>query len=131
MLTVSAGRIKADFERTNALISVAGNLFSHTTGLKKQILTATKEKKQVSLLPMNEIVFETARISFVEGILIIIGILWALGLLRTKIYVPVVVEKEKKSEPEKNVIIKDSEKTIYRTKEKPDESYTDFEEINS
>jgi uncharacterized ion transporter superfamily protein YfcC len=80
---------------------------------------------------MNEIVYETARISFVEGILIIIGILWALGLLRTKIYVPVVVEKEKKHEPEKNVVVKDSEKTIYRTKENPDESYTDFEEIKS
>lgn len=90
------------------------------------------QKKQVSLLPMNEIVFESARISFVEGILIAIGVLWMLGFLRTKIYVPVVV-KEIKSNPEneKEVVVKDENKTIYREKKNKDESYTDFEEIKS
>ncbi len=79
---------------------------------------------------MMAIIIESARISFVEGILILIGILWVGGYLKRIIYVPVVI-KENIPEPkkEKEIIVQDEEKMIYRTKEKPNESYTDFEEI--
>jgi len=80
---------------------------------------------------MQEIVIETARISFVEGILIIIGILWLLGFLRSRVYVPMVIQQEKKSESDKEVVVSDQDKTIYRQKKHTDETYTDFEEIKS
>jgi len=79
---------------------------------------------------MQDIVIESARISFFEGILILIGILWLMGFLRKTIYVPVVI-KETKPTDEKEVVIKNEQHTIYREKKNPDESYTDFEELKS
>lgn len=75
-------------------------------------------------------IIESAQIGFMQGILILIGILWVGGYLRRVIYVPVVIkEKESEKKSEKDIIVQDEEKMIYRTKERPDESYTDFEEI--
>lgn len=73
---------------------------------------------------------EMARISFMEGILITIGILWLLGFLRKTVYIPVVI-KEKKQTEEKETVVKTDQHTIYRQKKNPDESYTDYEEIKS
>lgn len=79
---------------------------------------------------MMAIIIESAQIGFMQGILILIGILWVGGYLRRVIYVPVVIkEKESEKKNEKEVILQDEEKMIYRTKERVDESYTDFEEI--
>lgn len=77
-------------------------------------------------------IIESARISFVEGILIIIGILWVGGFLKSKIYVPVIIkekdEDKNKKDTETSSVVSE-EKMIYRTKERPDESYTEYEEI--
>jgi hypothetical protein len=79
---------------------------------------------------MQDVVIESARISFFEGILILIGILWLLGFLKKTVYVPVVI-KETKPEGEKEVVVKNDQHTIYREKKNPNESYTDFEELKS
>jgi uncharacterized ion transporter superfamily protein YfcC len=79
---------------------------------------------------MENIIIESARVSFMEGILIAIGILWLLGFLRKTVYVPVVI-KETKAEEEKEVIVKNDQHTIYKEKKNKDESYTDFEELKS
>lgn len=79
---------------------------------------------------MMAIIIESAQIGFMQGILILIGILWVGGYLRRVIYVPVIIkEKETEKKNEKDIILQDEEKMIYRTKERADESYTDFEEI--
>lgn len=78
---------------------------------------------------MQDILIETARVSFFEGILIAIGILWLLGFLKKTVYVPVVIKESKKEE--KDVVVKNEQHTIYREKKNPDESYTDFEELKS
>jgi hypothetical protein len=78
---------------------------------------------------MEEIIFESARVSFFEGILIVIGILWVAGYLKKVVYVPVII-KEQKAENEQEVIVKNNDHTIYREKKNKNESYTDFEELN-
>lgn len=79
---------------------------------------------------MNDVIIESAKVSFMEGILIVIGILWLLGFLRKTVYIPVVI-KETKSEEKKDVVVQNEQHTIYREKKNPDESYTDFEELKS
>ena len=78
---------------------------------------------------MQDIIIESARVSFFEGLLVAIGVLWLLGFLRKTIYVPVIIKEDPKEE--KEVIVKNESHTIYREKKKPDESYTDFEELKS
>lgn len=78
---------------------------------------------------MQEVIIESARVSFFEGILVAIGVLWLLGFLRKTVYVPVVIQQPKKEE--KEVVVKNDTHTIYREKKNPDESYTDFEELKS
>lgn len=78
---------------------------------------------------MQDVIIESARVSFFEGLLVAIGVLWLLGFLRKTIYVPVVIKETQKEE--KEVIVKNDSHTIYREKKNPDESYTDFEELKS
>ncbi len=78
---------------------------------------------------MQDVIIESARVSFFEGLLVAIGVLWLLGFLRKKIYVPVIIKETQKEE--KEVIVKNDSHTIYREKKNPDESYTDFEELKS
>jgi hypothetical protein len=78
---------------------------------------------------MQDVIIESARVSFFEGLLVAIGVLWLLGFLRKKIYVPVIIKETPKEE--KEVIVKNDSHTIYREKKNPDESYTDFEELKS
>jgi hypothetical protein len=78
---------------------------------------------------MQDVIIESARVSFFEGLLVTIGVLWLLGFLRKKIYVPVIIKETPKEE--KEVIVKNETHTIYREKKNPDESYTDFEELKS
>lgn len=79
---------------------------------------------------MLAVIIESAQIGFMQGILILIGILWVGGYLRRVIYVPVVIkEKETEKKGAETSSAASEEKMIYRTKERPDESYTDFEEI--
>lgn len=78
---------------------------------------------------MQDVIIESARVSFFEGLLVAIGVLWLLGFLRKKIYVPVIIKETQKEE--KEVIVKNDSHTIYREKKNPHESYTDFEELKS
>jgi hypothetical protein len=78
---------------------------------------------------MQDVIIESARVSFFEGLLVAIGVLWLLGFLRKTIYVPVIIKETPKEE--KEVIVKNDNHTIYREKKNPDESYTDFEELKS
>jgi hypothetical protein len=78
---------------------------------------------------MEDLIIESARVSFFEGILIAVGILWLLGFLKKTVYVPVVIKEAEKDE--KDVVVKNDHHTIYREKKNPDESYTDFEELKS
>ncbi len=78
---------------------------------------------------MQDVIIESARVSFFEGILVAIGILWLLGFLRKTVYVPVVIKESRKEE--KDVVVKNDQHTIYREKKNPNESYTDFEELKS
>ncbi|MFI5203666.1 MAG: hypothetical protein ACHQF2_04150 [Flavobacteriales bacterium] len=66
--------------------------------------------------------YQAGQVGVFEGILILIGVLWLAGFLRSVIYVPVVIkEKEKQPEPESK------EKTTRKID--PGGEYTDYEEI--
>jgi hypothetical protein len=64
--------------------------------------------------------YQAGQVGLFEGILILIGVLWLGGFLRSIIYVPVVIKEKEKEQPA-------SEKTTRKID--PGGEYTDYEEI--
>lgn len=64
-------------------------------------------------------IYQAGQVGIFEGILILIGILWLGGFLRSIIYVPVVIKEKEKEQP--------TEKTTRKID--PGGEYTDYEEI--
>lgn len=71
------------------------------------------------------------QVGFFEWVLIVIGLLWVAGFLRTTIYVPVVIKETKNDQDKKQDETKIAENvTITKNKNNSsDQQYTPFEEI--